>query len=133
MAKKPFTDRQFSSRRRLCGETCHVAEAPDDRHASQGVEVAEPVAFGVIGLPVDQGGDQGRQICGVHLSVAVDLDDDLRLQLESLFETRDHRAAHPLVGRMSDEQDAAVAFGGLRDRLAVASGEASSTTMMCLR
>ena len=91
----------------------HVAEAADERHLSQGLEVAEAVALGVIGLAAHERDQQAGQVTRVHLPVAVHFDDDLRAEFERLAEAGHHCAADAAILFVADEEHASIPTGGL--------------------
>src|SRR5262245_25785722 len=55
----------------------HVAETPDSGHPRQRPEVVEAVALGVVGLSTNEWEYQSWHVIGRHLTVAVELDENL--------------------------------------------------------
>ena len=105
-----------------CGRFSHetqadIADAAYKRHLTKGQEISKTIALGKIRLAGNQGRDQGRDVVGGHLPVAIQLHNNLRAQFEGFFVAADHRAAHALVFLVGDNADAPIAAGGCIDDL----------------
>jgi hypothetical protein len=86
------------ARRQLGQQRQHgVAEQAHRRHRADLLEVEEAVALGVVGLAVDDGGDEVGDQRRVHLAVAVDLDDDVDALGDGRLVAAHHGAADALV------------------------------------
>src|ERR1700690_204837 len=64
----------------------HVAESADERHFLQSYKIAETIAFGVIRFALDQRQEQCGQMTDIHLSIAVNLDDNLCAEFQRFAE-----------------------------------------------
>ena len=85
-----------------------ITHQPHHRHAFQPGKIVETVAFGIVGFPGDDGMNQGRNQGGVHLTVAVQLDDDVGALGDGAGVTGERRTADSLVGFVKDHFDAGV-------------------------
>ncbi len=95
----------------------HVANPADEGHAAEGEKIAEAVALGEIGLPGDEWRDQGGDVFRRHLPIAIELDNDLGAEFESLLVAAEHGSTHTPVVGMGDRVNPRIAAGGLAQDL----------------
>src|SRR5262249_30920484 len=85
-----------------------VAEHPQARHRQDMLEIEEPVAFAVVSDAGDDGAREAVDHRGIHLPVAVDLDDDVRAVGKRFAVPSHHRATDALVLRVAKHAHARI-------------------------
>jgi hypothetical protein len=102
----PIAGRQFGPKRED-----DVPEAAGRRHRDQRLAAAEAVAFAVVGAAFEERRQQAGKSAGIHLLIAVHLDQDVRAELERAEIARLHRPAHAAVLLVDHQVDAGVGGG----------------------
>ena len=112
--------------RNLVDERKHrVAGEARRRHLRDVLEAEEAVALGVVGLAPEERAHERGNACRIHLSVAVELDEDIHALLHRGGVAAHCRAAHAEVALVADHPHAGISAAGAH---VLASGHASSTT-----
>src|SRR5205823_11380674 len=83
-----------------------IAEAPQRRHCADCRQVTKPISLRVVGFTCQERLHQGWHERHRHLAVAVNLHDDVGLEIERLSQAGHHRRADSAVALMSDQMNA---------------------------
>ena len=99
----PVTGRKLTHERHR-----DVADYSVPRHRSRILKTEEPISLRIVGVAVEQRGDESGDQIRVHLAVAVELDDDVGIGLQRREIASLHRPTDAFVALADDHSDARV-------------------------